>query len=305
MYLFVTYFNQFICRMGLARCGKIVKYTMFILNLLTFLGGCALLGYGSYLKDNNISLFGILTVVLEYVHLSVPWILIITAIVCIIVSFLGCCGAIKKIRGMLTMHFLLLLGLFLALLVGGVLGYQYKETIESSIVLQMETSLNNSYGVDNFVTHAWDQLQSTLHCCGIEGNENSTYSWSFYKLSTDWYKNQVQTVGRLQYVPESCCKYPYDTNNVTKCIGLQNRYTAPVVGPPVSLIMQNDQLFTQGCWTVLLSIVQNKLWLAMILGTVSASLLLIGMIMSVCLCKRIEEQIYEEDDERFQEFILS
>ena len=68
------------------------------------LSGCALLGYGGYIKNNKEPpLFRILTIILDYVHLSFPWLLIMTAIVCILVSFLGCCGALKKIRGMLTM----------------------------------------------------------------------------------------------------------------------------------------------------------------------------------------------------------
>ncbi|XP_056000290.1 leukocyte surface antigen CD53-like [Ostrea edulis] len=290
--------------MGLTGCGRIVKYSMFVLNLLTFMGGFGLLGYGSYLRSNNAPSIGILTIILEYVHLSFPWLLIITAVVCIGVSFLGCCGAIKKIRGMLTMHFLLLMALLIGIFVGGVLSYQYKQEIESTIILQMESSLNESYGTDNHITDAWDVLQSTLQCCGIEGNENSTLSWSFYKLSTSWFKNQ-RGARRLHYVPDSCCKYPADTNNLTKCIGLRDTHKAPVVGPPILPIMTNDQFYSQGCWTVLYSILNNKLWVAMVLITTVAALLLIGMIMSICLCKRIEDEMYEEDEERFQDFIVS
>uniref|UniRef100_K1S5G8 Uncharacterized protein n=1 Tax=Magallana gigas TaxID=29159 RepID=K1S5G8_MAGGI len=91
------------------------------------LGGIGLLAYGSYIKNNNgLPILGILTIILDYVHLSFPWLLIMAAIICILVSFLGCCGAVKKFRGMLTM-------------------------IESAIVSQMEASLNSSYGVDDYL----------------------------------------------------------------------------------------------------------------------------------------------------------
>lgn len=74
------------------------------LLLLFQLGGIGLLAYGSYIKNNNgLPILGILTIILEYVHLSFPWLLIMAAIICILVSFLGCCGAVKKFRGMLTM----------------------------------------------------------------------------------------------------------------------------------------------------------------------------------------------------------
>lgn len=74
------------------------------LLLLFQLGGIGLLAYGSYIKNNNgLQILGILTIILEYVHLSFPWLLIMAAIICILVSFLGCCGAVKKFRGMLTM----------------------------------------------------------------------------------------------------------------------------------------------------------------------------------------------------------
>nr|XP_022300303.1 CD151 antigen-like [Crassostrea virginica] len=289
--------------MVLTRCGRIVKYVMFSLNFLMFLSGCALLGYGGYIKNNKEPpLFRILTIILDYVHLSFPWLLIMTAIVCILVSFLGCCGALKKIRGMLTMHFLLLVALFIGVIVSGVLSFQYKQTIESAIVLQLESSLNSSYGMDDYVTKTWDTLQSTLHCCGVEGGENSSFSWSYYKTSTTWFLNQ--RTGPVRYVPDSCCRYPRDLYNLTNCVGLRDRSgrLAPAGGPPVLPTMQNDQLFTQGCWTVLLSLLRNKIWMGMVLITVSSSFMLIGMILSVCLCKRIEEQIYEEDEERFQNY---
>lgn len=292
--------------MGLTRCGKIVKYIMFALNFLMFLGGIGLLAYGSYIKNNNgLPILGILTIILDYVHLSFPWLLIMAAIICILVSFLGCCGAVKKFRGMLTMHFLLLLAMFIGVIVSGVLGYQYKQTIESAIVSQMEASLNSSYGVDDYVTRTWDTLQSTLRCCGIEGDENSTNSWSFYKTSTDWFKSQR---GDPRYVPNSCCRYPGDLYNLTNCVGLRDRdrRQAPAGGPPVLHVpsMRNDQLFTKGCWTTLLNIVNNKIWIGMVMITLSTSLMLIGMILSVCLCKRIEEQIYEDEEERFQNLAM-
>lgn len=141
-------------------------------SLLLFqLGGIGLLAYGSYIKNNNgLPILGILTIILDYVHLSFPWLLIMAAIICILVSFLGCCGAVKKFRGMLTMvrfnlvmknyfanslvllifcsmggvlndqikriivlqHFLLLLAMFIGVIVSGVLGYQYKQTVSTS-----------------------------------------------------------------------------------------------------------------------------------------------------------------------------
>lgn len=184
-YFFLTFIISLSILQVIAKLLQILSCYVYPL-LLFQLGGIGLLAYGSYIKNNNrLPILGILTIILDYVHLSFPWLLIMAAIVCILVSFLGCCGAVKKFRGMLTMvgfnlvikcnfaiafgtlvglflndhmkkecfilqHFLLLLAMFIGVIVSGVLGYQYKQTVSTSaliITFSMFSSIDYNHSI--------------------------------------------------------------------------------------------------------------------------------------------------------------
>lgn len=42
----------------------------------------------------------------------------------------------------------------------------------------------------NMSCDSWYLILGQLHCCGVEGGENSSFSWSYYKTSTTWFLNQ-------------------------------------------------------------------------------------------------------------------
>lgn len=68
------------------------------------MGGIGFFVYGSYIKNNNgLLILGILMIILDYVYLLFLWLFIMVVIICIFVFFLGCCGVVKKFRGMLIM----------------------------------------------------------------------------------------------------------------------------------------------------------------------------------------------------------
>lgn len=67
------------------------------------------------------------------------------------------------------------------MLVGGILGYVFREKVDSTLRNEMYGSIR-SYGNNRYITQAWDQIQSRLRCCGVESKD-------------DW-KNEI---------PDSCC----------------------------------------------------------------------------------------------------
>lgn len=68
------------------------------------------------------------------------------------------------------------------MLIGGILGYVFREKVETTLRNGMEGSLKD-YGNYRPVTNAWDETQSRLMCCGI----NSYRDWQ-------------------DKIPDSCCK---------------------------------------------------------------------------------------------------
>lgn len=69
------------------------------------------------------------------------------------------------------------------MLIGGVLGYVFRERVEHTLRQEMRSSMA-LYGNRRDITMAWDMTQERLQCCGVD----SWHDWNMYRL-----------------VPESCC----------------------------------------------------------------------------------------------------
>lgn len=70
------------------------------------------------------------------------------------------------------------------MLVGGILGYVFREKVETTLRNSMYGSIR-LYGNNKAVTDAWDETQSRLHCCGV----NNYLDWK-------------------DFLPDSCCQEP-------------------------------------------------------------------------------------------------
>ncbi|XP_064607508.1 CD151 antigen-like [Liolophura sinensis] len=234
--------------MGMEGCGKFMKWSLFGFNCLVLVSGCLLLVIGIITRVNQTGLSQISAVIGNHLYSTSSIILIVCG--CVVVSFFGCCGAIKEVRCMLAAFFILLLLIFVGLIIGGILAYAFRNDLEKYAKQNMYKTLNTSYGMPDqgTTTEAWNSIQQLFSCCGVEGNINSSTSWAYYKLNTEWFKQQKETP---QYVPNSCCKSQekYEKN---RCVGLEDPHLAPNWGPPVSKQHFNEQLHTHGCFTKLI-----------------------------------------------------
>lgn len=268
---------------------------MFIFNFIILICGCFLLGVGIYTRANHNELC--ITTLGSNLFLPFALTLITVGSIIIVLSFLGCCGAIKEVRCMLATFFALLLLMLIVLMIGGIIAYVFRGQITNYFRHHLYMSLNQSYGEDDRETHAWDCMQQTFKCCGVEGGVNSTSSWAYYKRNTEWYFNQTSVRrpfgsyhhnGRM-YVPKSCCK-DMSPGNVSRCTGTSDKDIAPVLGPPLHPHQINEQLYGTGCF----SAVSAFLWEnAKIIGGSAcgiALLMVLGMTFSLCLCRRIDDE---------------
>lgn len=71
------------------------------------------------------------------------------------------------------------------MLVGGILGYVFREKVDTTLHNYMIGSIR-SYGHNKAITDAWDETQTRLKCCGV-----THYA--------DWNGN----------LPDSCCEQLY------------------------------------------------------------------------------------------------
>ncbi|KAK7088999.1 hypothetical protein V1264_024575 [Littorina saxatilis] len=87
--------------MGLTGCGNFLKYSMFFFNAIILIAGCGLLGFGVYIRTNSDRVSHFTSVLGNYMYTSFSMALISCGGIVILLSFLGCCGAIKEVRCML------------------------------------------------------------------------------------------------------------------------------------------------------------------------------------------------------------
>lgn len=78
-------------------------------------------------------------------------------------------------------YFIAVFLIFVTMLVGGILGYVFREKVDRTLRNEMFGSIRE-YGNNRYVTRAWDDVQSRLRCCGVDGKD-------------DWRGN----------IPNSCC----------------------------------------------------------------------------------------------------
>ncbi|XP_046815031.1 CD63 antigen-like [Vespa crabro] len=160
-----------------------VKYLLFLFNLIFAITGIVFISVGAV----------ILVVYSGYKNFVDSWffaapvLMIIVGIVVFLVSFFGCCGAIKENHCMLITYSVFLMIIFALELGAGISGYVMRNEVDSMLLNRMNTTFYQ-YKSDENIRKSWDIMQYDLRCCGIEN-------------PGDWAKlNYTDNI-----IPDSCC----------------------------------------------------------------------------------------------------
>ncbi|CAH8485727.1 unnamed protein product [Schistosoma intercalatum] len=147
----------------------LLKSSLFIMNTICLLCSVALIGTGVYLQV-KFSQYGDN---LHSVWQALPIIIIIIGAIVLIVSFLGCCGAIKENVYMLYLYSFLLIVLLISELAVPIVAYVYRQEIDERLEKSMTSAINNP---TKEVTLFMDLIQSSFQCCGVKGPKDYTKS---------------------------------------------------------------------------------------------------------------------------------
>ncbi|XP_031620696.1 23 kDa integral membrane protein-like isoform X2 [Contarinia nasturtii] len=190
-------------------CGiAIVKFILFVFNLICALCGIALIaaGVGTLLKYEDV-----LDAFKDMNVNTVPVVFIIIGAAIFLVAFFGCCGAIFESECMILTYAVLLFLLLVAQIVVGVLVFTNKREVQRL----SERILNNLWR-DRLNHRAfWDTIQQGLKCCGLHN-------------PSEWIPN----------TPSSCCE-----PNLIECLALANAYPQGCAESLHDLINDGSTLF--------------------------------------------------------------
>nr|XP_055030479.1 CD82 molecule b [Misgurnus anguillicaudatus]XP_055030480.1 CD82 molecule b [Misgurnus anguillicaudatus] len=247
-------------------CVTATKYFLFLFNLLFFIFGAVIMGFGLWVLLDNQSFITVLQESSTTLKVG-SYILIGIGSLSMLMGFLGCIGAVYEIRCLLGLYFTCLLLILVAQVTAAVLIYFQRDLLKQEMSTIVNKILVNYSGHNKTSEHAWDYLQRTMKCCGWTGPSN-------------WTENTL--------IKNSSSLYPCSCRN--ESIG----GTEIKENGLCSSLASDWPVYTQGC----VSNVED--WLlrnyGVILGVCVgiAVIELLGMILSMCLCKTVQQEDYSK-----------
>ncbi|XP_029010092.1 CD82 molecule b [Betta splendens] len=245
-------------------CITVTKYFLFLFNLLFFVFGALIAGFGLWVLFDKESFITVLQESSETVK-GASYILIGVGSLSMVMGFFGWIGAICEIRCMLGLYFTCLLLILIAQITAGVLIYFQRDRLRHEMSNIVQGIIVNYTG-NRTTEHAWDYVQRQMGCCGWTGPGN-------------WSENVSVRNSSKHFYPCSCRNVSMHGTDVSS--GGLCEHLSPEL--PV---------FETGC----ISSVEK--WLAdncgLILGICATVVVveLLGMILSMCLCKSVVQEDY-------------
>ncbi|XP_029354601.1 CD82 antigen-like [Echeneis naucrates] len=245
-------------------CMTATKYFLFLFNLIFFLSGAVIMGFGLWLLLDNQSFLVVLN---NSVPIKVAcYILIGVGAFSMLMGFVGCLGAIYEIRCLLGLYVTCLVLILIAQIVAGALIHFKKNVLNEEISKIVDEVLENYSGNNSSTEKTWDFIQRNMECCG----------WNSH---LDWNINKVVVNSSQLLFPCSCQNISFATENFSDSGFCDTQ-------------MDDWAFYNVGC----AASVEN--WLDTNIGVVLGICLgvalieLMGMILSIYLCKNIHMEDY-------------
>ncbi|XP_034391249.1 CD82 molecule b isoform X2 [Cyclopterus lumpus] len=245
-------------------CITVTKYFLFLFNLLFFISGALIMGFGLWVLFDNQSFIAVLQSS-DTVKVA-SYILIGVGSLSMAMGFFGCLGAIYEIRCLLGLYFTCLLLILIAQVTAGVLIYFQRDRLKYEMSNIMKGMIINYTGQNRTTEHTWDYIQKTMECCGWTGPGN----WSENIL--------IKNSSQILY---SCsCRNASLPGTDIRDVGLCEQLST------------ETPVYETGCVTSVEKWLQDNYGVILgICGSV-AVIELLGMILSMCLCKSVVQEYY-------------
>ncbi|CAI9547520.1 unnamed protein product, partial [Staurois parvus] len=222
--------------------------------------GAVILGFGIWILVDKTSFIAVLQSSSHSINVG-SYILIAIGGVTMVMGFLGCVGAVNEIRCLLALYFIFLLIILIAQVAVGVFIYFQRDQLKnemSTIIDELIVTYNPEDNVNSNAEITWDYIQHTLQCCGWKGYQN-------------WTKNPSVS-NHTDTFPCSCVQ------NSNSSYGFCNATAS--------------NLYQSGCENQVESWLKDNLGIILGVCVAVAVIELMGLILSMCLCRKIQNEDY-------------
>ncbi|XP_066107425.1 CD82 antigen [Saccopteryx bilineata] len=259
-------------------CIKVIKYFLFLFNLLFFILGGVILGFGVWILVDRSSFIFVLQNSSSSLNVG-AYVFIGVGTVTMLMGFLGCVGAVNEVRCLLALYFVFLLLILIAQVAAGVLFYFNIDKVKKEMG-SIVTKLIRDYkdGQEDRLQQGWDYVQAEGKCCG----------WvSFY----NWTEN-------AELMNRTAVTYPCSCENKTEEAGslVRKGFCEPPNGNATQSGNSPEEwpVYQKGCMETVQAWLQDNLGIILGVCVGVAVIELLGMLLSICLCRHIHSEDYSK-----------
>ncbi|NXU20108.1 CD82 protein, partial [Pardalotus punctatus] len=248
---------------------------VYVLFLLFQILGAVILGFGIWILADKTSFIAVLQMSSPSLKTG-AYILIGVGALTMLMGFLGCLGAVNEIRCLLGLYFTCLMIILLAQVAAALVIYFQKETLKDELSKVVEDLIKNYDPLNEDerrnLQDAWDYVQTQIACCGWTGAD-------------DWENNEILK-------NKSNAEYPCSCSNRSKDL-VEGRGFCSLDEPVNGTATYADwPVHEQGCMDGVEQWLKDNLGVILGVCTGVAVIELLGMILSISLCKNIHSEDY-------------
>uniref|UniRef100_A0A7N5KF50 Tetraspanin n=1 Tax=Ailuropoda melanoleuca TaxID=9646 RepID=A0A7N5KF50_AILME len=235
-------------------CIKVTKYFLFLFNLLFFILGAVILGFGVWILADRSSFISVLQTSSSSLKVG-ACVFIGVGAVTMFMGFLGCIGAIKEVR--------CLLGLL-------------KQEM-GNIVTELIRDYKDSH--EDRLQEAWDYVQAQVKCCGWV----SFYNWT----------DNAELMNRTNVTYPCSCEDRSEADDgflLRKgfCEAFDSNRTESGNSP------EYWPVYREGCMKRVQAWLQENVGIILGVCVGVAVIELLGMLLSMCLCRHVHSEDYSK-----------
>ncbi|NXY17321.1 CD82 protein, partial [Atrichornis clamosus] len=250
------------------------KTAVFLFLLFQILGA-VILGFGIWILADKTSFIAVLQMSSPSLKTG-AYVLIVVGALTMLMGFLGCLGAVNEVRCLLGLYFTCLMIILLAQVAAGLVIYFQKETLKDELSNIVKDLIENYDPLNEDemrnLQDAWDYVQIQIACCGWIG-------------AKDWENNEILTNKSYTEYPCSCSNRSKDLEEGGDFCNLDD----PVNG---TATFADWPVHEQGCMDGVEQWLMDNLGVILGVCTGVAVIELLGMILSISLCKNIHSEDY-------------